>query len=404
MKKHHKEKTTKEIQDEIDKLVDELSKIKTKLSKGDFEILQKHDLKLRELELRKKEVISKLKDEFANSKELDELTELRNETKEQLDEILEKIKVNNSKRESVEQSTKFKKGEINNLKLRGQTIVENVKTFKQQELQEITCPKCNHVFKHANEDVKVNVEKQVKEAKGLKGQIEQLEQDVKDFNEEIDELNEILETYQSDREELTNKLVEQDENVATLRESNEKALESLLEHKDVLSVVKEIKDLETTKNEELLNHTINVKKLEAKQVRLTEQRDELYQQRYALDNVEKAKEKVLEISKELKDTQKTINNFEKLQIDLKILEQKYLKAIDENIKQSFGENIRFKMFETNMSNENLIPTCEMYVKDQFGNWLPAVNGINTGHSVPRLVEFLVKVRKSLNIKKWFAFN
>ena len=44
----------------------------------------------------------------------------------------------------------------------------------------------------------------------------------------------------------------------------------------------------------------------------------------------------------------------------------------------FGKNIRFKMFETNATNDNLTPVCEMYVKDSFGRWVNAINGINTG--------------------------
>ena len=101
---------------------------------------------------------------------------------------------------------------------------------------------------------------------------------------------------------------------------------------------------------------------------------------------------------ELKETNQYINAFEQLEMEVKLYEENYIKKLDEKMQSAFGKNIKFKMFETNLSNENLAPICEMYVTDNNGNWLNAINGINTGHGVPRLVEFLLKVKKALGVR------
>ena len=160
----------------------------------------------------------------------------------------------------------------------------------------------------------------------------------------------------------------------------------------------ELSRLKMEKNDITLDYSINQQKVKTEilsnEVEIAKLNDILAKasaSKVYHENAIKAKET-------LKLSTNNLTGLEQLDMELKLLIEDYLVKTDENVKNAFGENIKFKLFEANTTNDNLSPVCDMYVKDTFGRWVNVTNGINTGHTVPRIIEFITMVKRNLDIK------
>jgi DNA repair exonuclease SbcCD ATPase subunit len=377
---------------EIQTIRKRLAEIEIEFTKGEQELSKEFDDKIadKERELR----------EYANEKRseiTDELKGIENEIsklREEYANLSNEVKTRELKIETLHQTVAFKESTINGMKERGKTLVEQKKLIKAQN--EITCPKCNHVFtvEHDHSDI-TEIDTKLRE---LKNDIQVLEKDIKDLTQEEIDVKKEMEDWTFKRDEIKQQGVTLNETYEQRRTSVIEARSNVFEDEHELRIIQELNTLKNAKNNVSLELSVKNVKLKTERENLQTREVELL----GLVGSEKMYQSTLEKIEELEAkqiaTQKLKNAFDQLAIEIKILEEEYLKQLDRKILNAFGENIRFKMFETNASNDNLTPVCEMYVKDSFGRWVNAINGINTGHSVPRLVEFIVCVKRALNIR------
>ena len=113
--------------------------------------------------------------------------------------------------------------------------------------------------------------------------------------------------------------------------------------------------------------------------------------------------------KDLQAKKLEIEKLQKEQIDIddvlaliKEIEQEKYTRIESNVKDTFGENIRFELFKENVDGSVDTRVCVMLVKDIHGNFV-RVENINTGLYPIRAIEFLEKVREFYKIPKSFVF-
>lgn len=361
------EQQLKDIETELDEL-----RLKEKQSEQDA--LREIDYKIRDVEIK----IEELKKEQGTSVEeprikYEKSVELVSKKKDEIKQIDHLIEV------KIDTKT--------NIMDIGRGYVEQKKQLSEHD--EITCPNCNHVFRQGENQ---------KELAVIIAKIAKIKKDALGIEDEIKQIRE--RKLEAEKELI---LLEHERDDALLFYQNaikpsKQADTSVLEANPLQDLNVQLNHLKNEKTRIEIEYLIVKKGIEAKINTLIENRQTLNDKYYKLRSVSEVLTQIDKLQQEINDTSRSINTLEQLEIEIKLLEEDYLKAIDENLKNAFGENIRFKMFDTNLSNDNLTPICEMYVRDSYGRWVNAINGVNTGHSVPRLVEFLVRVRRALGIR------
>lgn len=385
------------VVDDVEKMSQELetnrneqAKLRVKLEQSEQELVQDYDTQIAKLELELNELANKKTNE--ESEELAKLEEERQSLRDDYLELKNELNENKTKIASINQSVLHKESEVALLKSQGKRLIEERKAIQEHR---ITCPHCNQSFTLDEHGQKI--EKITHELKELKEKIEVRNNDIKELAKTEIELNREIERLSIKLDDLTQNGNVLSENIEHKRRSVLSSRGEVFTGEHELSIMEELKRLKNTKNDVSLNMSINKVKIKTQITNLETREQEILRLLGNVNQVENTKKEIGKAHDEIKTIQKEINTLEQLEMEIKILEEQWLQKIDENIKNAFGENIQFKMFETNLSNDNLAPTCEMYVKDQFGNWVNAINGINTGHSVPRLVEFLTIVKHKLGI-------
>jgi prefoldin subunit 5 len=265
-----------------------------------------------------------------------------------------------------------------------------------EKQNQITCPKCSEVF-HVEHDHK-NIEEIQSKLVALKKEIQETESGIKDLAKEVVSLRAIIEKSQI----ISDGIVAQGKTLADIVQNKRQTLilrrsEGFTQGDDLV-FVQQLNTLKNAKSNASLELATSKNKTKTKMTNLQTELEGLYDFVSKISMYQNAQKEVETLSKQLKELQSTKNEFEQLEMEVKILEETWLRKIDENVASAFGENIKFKMFENNASNDNIAPTCEMYVKDSNGRWVNTINGINTGHGVPRLVEFITIVKKRLGIR------
>lgn len=369
-----------------------LAEIEIEFTKGEQELSKEFDGKITEKERELREHTDKKRVEITD--ELKELEKQLSELRAEHATLVNEVKTRQLKIETLHQTVAFKESTISGLKQQGRTLVEQKKLIKAQN--EITCPQCSHVFtvEHDHQNI-LEIDTKLHE---LKSKIETLEKDIHDLTEEEVEINKEVEKWSIKRDEVLQNGIALNKTHEERRTSVIEARSNVFEDKDELRIIQELNALKNAKSNISLELSVKNVKLKTERENLQVEENELLgligSERIYQDTLKK----VEELETKQVETQRLKNAFDQLAIEIKILEEEYLKKLDQKLLNAFGENIRFKMFETNATNDNLTPVCEMYVKDSFGRWVNAINGINTGHSVPRLVEFIVRVKRALNMR------
>ena len=87
---------------------------------------------------------------------------------------------------------------------------------------------------------------------------------------------------------------------------------------------------------------------------------------------------------------------------IKDVEQEKYTRVENKIKDTFGENIKFELFKENVDGTVDTRVCVMLVKDVHGNFV-RVENLNTGLYPIRAIEFVEKVRNFYGIPQSFVF-
>ncbi len=375
--------------------------LKVELSKGAIEIEKEYDYKISDLELKARDEIDKIKQETEKEQnekikvvetEIDKTQTKYNELMENLNSLLEMDK-------SARQTIKQKEYEIKDIRERGAELVAEKKELENGE--EINCPLCKQNFIHVHNPLRVNeINFKLQE---LKNKIKEREFGITEFNNDLVSLDKRIKEISKEIEETKVILDSKKELVADENAKRTQTLETLdlsnFNSKEIISIKEELNALKKAKSNVEIEHSIQRQQIKTKIANLEREKEQLKEISSKGDSSTKFQRLLNEAQDLRKEKQQQINTIEQLEMELKMLNEDYLREVDKQVKNAFGENIKFKLFETNTTNDNIVPTCEMLVKDSFGRWVNAINGINTGHSVPRLVEFLSIVKNHLGARK-----
>lgn len=304
------------------------------------------------------------------------------------------------------------KNTLENLASQRKELLINWKELKTPKTSEtVTCPHCDKPFAlHETKEHKQIISKQLVE----------IEKNGKDVATKINETKEILDNLEVEIGLTNNKLVELqaekrqvESNIEILEneitslkvkesETNKKAPLINLNSEIVVTLQNEIKTLET-KKKDIINDFLGVK------TNLQNKINELESQKQPIKEVLNKEIIVENYKKDLQAKKLEIEKLQKEQIDIddvlaliKEIEQEKYTRIESNVKDTFGENIRFELFKENVDGSVDTRVCVMLVKDIHGNFV-RVENINTGLYPIRAIEFLEKVREFYKIPKSFVF-
>lgn len=387
------------LKEELKVIQEEIETLKSKMNQSAIELTQdlSYQILQKEIELEKAKSEFKVEDTEEDKKikrikdELETARENYNTQKEAYD--LLKVEV-----DSLSQAIENREYELSVLKQQGKDLVAKIKELK--ETKEITCPHCNQPFTY--EHHKEEIEKLMTNVHNLKEKLSQKETDLNDLKkEQIDKIanSNIL---KSKLEEMVEKGRELKTNLELLSQNTRE--QSLSTHSDVfmsepiLSIIQDINTLKNAKNDIELSLMVERKKVETKIGNLESKEKDIFEQLSIAETSKTIRQNLNTASLELKELQTKMTHTEQLDIELKEIIGKYLENLENKVQHSFGENIRFKLFEVAITTDTIKPICEMYVKDTNNRWVQLVNGVNTGHSVPRTIEFISTVKRALQIK------
>ena len=401
--------------DDIQNLRDEISDIERDISNIEFDMRKSNDEKFRdlkqqeteiELELeRQRNLEAEIKGDQELLAEIKELEETIDEMEGFEGQLLEQKDKAKDELDAVKQSIEVERNKIIEIKKNGSKIVDKKKKLKSDvQLGLAICECCGQTIQA--ETINKHLQEYDETIKELASQITTLEKSIGAFETERElkqeEYDSILQNIAKREETLYNNKVK----LATMRETYSKTLKIATRDdftsKEVLSIMERLNAVRSQINSLKLDAKIEEKKQQAKILELKTKKEQKQDQIAHQKNAKTHIENLTKSQTELKQLKERLMKLEQLQIESKILEEKYLVEIDSKVSNAFGENIRFKLFEKNVSNDGISPICDMYVKDHQGRWVNAINGVNTGHSIPRLLEFLKLVKSHLEIKDSFV--
>lgn len=387
------------LKNELKVVQEDIANLKVKVNQNEAELTQdlSYQILQKEIELEKLKG-NNTKEETEEDKKFAKIKQELEDTREEYNtqrELFNQIKL---EVEALSQAIENREYEIGVLKQQGKDLVAKVKELKHNK--EITCPHCNQPFTY--EHHKEEIEKLSQEARMLKEKLSQKENDLGDLKkEQIDKIANmnILEPKLQDivdkGVELKNELEIQSQNTS---KSDLYHAQDVFTSEPILTIMEDIKRLKSSKNDISLSLLVERKKIETQIVNLETKEKELFEQLSFAETATTVRKSLQSATIELKSLQEKLTHTEQLDIELKELIGKYLKNLEQKALNGFGENIRFKLFEVALTTDSIKPICEMYVKDTGNRWVQLVNGVNTGHSVPRTIEFISTVKTALEIK------
>ena len=412
-------KVAKSELEEIEKQIVDL-KVKTK--KGESELTSEIDLKISKLEqsilleqnkIREEHnrVLESLKDtqleKDIRSKEKT-LSDLKNKQLSINQSLLDQTNIKNGKLNIETQQ----KNELERLTQSRQELLAKWKENKKPTTSEIlTCPKCNEPFslnetkehKHIVDEKLLQIETKGKE---IAKNITDIKEILDNLEVEIGLINDNIITIQTERKQVESNIEILESEILTLKQKEKESDKNTpiinLNSEKVTTLQNEIKTLKT-KKESVLNDFLTVIKELNNQINELELKKEPLKQTLNKEIIIENYKKDLGLKKlELEKLQE-----EQIDIDdvlglIKQLEQEKYTKIENKIKDTFGENIKFELFKENLDGSVDTRVCVMLVKDIHGNFV-RVENINTGLYPIRAIEFLEKVREFYNIPKSFVF-
>ena len=279
--------------------------------------------------------------------------------------------------------------------------------------REFTCPHCNKpFFEHELDDHKKYVKKQLeqvdKDGQKTSEQQEALKEGIETLQGDIELINESITKAFDTKEQLEKNIAELDKAITALQQRiNEQATKLPvldLENDDtVKSLRDEINAQNEAKNKALVDFEGHREQLMDKITALNEEHDKYWvivdQERMIDYNKEKAQQK----RNQLKDLKNRLTDREELYTLVKELEKEMYQSLDTRISGKFGENIQFKLWKLNVSNDEYdTRLCDMYVRDSHGT-LVNITRLNTGLYPIMIADFLSHVKAHYGIEKSFIF-
>jgi DNA repair exonuclease SbcCD ATPase subunit len=398
MSKSFKSEEVNKSKEDIKIINQRIMDLKIKQEQGEKELTQEITNKIIEKEAELEREISKsLREDIEASSSTNEYRAEVEKQNNKWTELKYQLKSLQEKHQATEQAIGKTLADIEVIKARGKSLLERKKSLEHGV--DVKCPKCEHSFEldlHEGEKAKITLDITA-EKTNLDSTKEALELFRKEEIKIIADINEINDKIKNVSDELreAEERLKNHEKTSVLRPKND------FDSEQVSSIRSELNRLKIAKNDISLEYSLSQVKTKTEILNLEV-------------NLEKAQEIVSkgamyevyqgEISTkedELKAMYKSLTVYEQIDMEFKDVFSKYLMAFDKKVKTAFGENIKFKMFEENISNDNITATCEMYFKDSKGRWVNAINGINTGHAVPRMIEFISFIKKTLGVKSSF---
>lgn len=424
--------TTKEIdktaienaKQEIAKIDSAISDLKANKRKSDVELVRDIDLKISNLEndlLKAKNVVKEEHDKkvqaikVANEK-INEPLKVFESTKELLRQerlqLNEVIQSEDNKLTEKRYKLIDKKRELENHKEKRQTLVEEYKKASNPKSELITAPKSKEQFylHEALEYVEIR-NKQIAEitAKGQKEKlaIDGLIEGVETLTFEYDEQEKVVIGYQKQRVELDKKIKSNNETIEQEKAkitSGAKPLPELnFNVESVVSIEKELaklnderKALLTSSVDQELLYNEKIIELENKKEPL----QEIVNQEVLLKDSER---RLVEYQETLVAKKRRLLEVNQLLTLIKELEKDKYTYIDGLVADKFGDKIKFKLFDYNITDESInTRICDLLVLDGNNNWVN-IKDLNTGNYPLSALDFITRLKKHYAIKPSFIF-
>ena len=428
--------TQKEISVSVDKI--ELENAKTKIKELDTKIIDLKASKHKDSDSLTKDIdlkISKLENELLKERQLiqeqhDKKVATIKEQNAKLDEPLKLYKetINNLKQERLEISTKIndeeialnkisekinaKKRELEYNQAKRQELVDKYKKAQNPTSEKITAPVSKEQFflHEALEYVKIRDRELAEITKNgveIKNLIDENQEAIETLTLEYENQETKTLKTQEQRIEIDKKISE-NENLLEQEQTN--LSKSVLElptidfnSEKVLNLMEQIKALKNERNALIENGGVDTTKIDSEIAEL-ENEKVAYQEILNSEVIQKDRERALERHIErLKELKKRLIEVDELLTLIKELEKDKYTKIDLLVKDKFGENIKFKLFDYNITDESInTRVCDLLVVDGNGKWVN-IKDINTGNYPLVALDFITRVKEHYGIKKSFTF-
>lgn len=373
-------KNVKEKIEEIDKKINELELSKNKTNVEKIKEIE-HEITLLELELGRE--TSKISSEY-NQK-------LLNFQKEKNDFEIKKSELE-KKYNEIKIKIDFKTKEIEKLRQTKRDLIDKeVEKLQNPKSELITAPKSKERF-YLHEAVEY-VEIRKKRLIELTDFYEKIKNDGIKLKEEILEHEKELENYKKEIELLNGDINNLIKNIPNLNVDNE----------NISNIKERIETLKNKKKEALEIAFETDNDVEEQIVALKNQKtslldilnNEVVIKQYEKD-IEEYKEKLTLTKTRLIEVEELITLIRELE------KEKYIK-IDANVEKIFGSNIKFKLYDYNITDESInTRLCDLLVKDGYGNFVN-IKDINTGNYPIVALDFITHVKKHYNLPQTFVF-
>lgn len=275
----------------------------------------------------------------------------------------------------------------------------------------ITCPHCNkpfalHESKEHKDIIIKNLAKIETEGKEVANRIVELKEGVETIKVEIEGVNQKILGHQNERSQVESNIQTLAKDIEALnekqRQTNAFAPVLDLNGGKVLDFKNQIETLKTSKQTVLNEYSKVIDEIKAQIVTLEASKLEytvITNKEIIIENYKKDLEaKRGEYTRLLQD-QTDIDDILAL---IKDVEQEKYTRVENKIKDTFGENIKFELFKENVDGTVDTRVCVMLVKDVHGNFV-RVENLNTGLYPIRAIEFVERVRNFYGIPQSFIF-
>ena len=327
--------------------------------------------------------------------------------------VSEKVSEVETELAKAERSLSRLQGELKDLETRKQRLLDDWKKAKASgnNGEEITCPHCGQTFNLSQskehqavlykkiEDINVSGQKLQKEIELKQDEIKFAKDEIttitKRFNAESKKREALTTTIDNITTELNKKRTERKETASTtpVLDLNSKKVATI--RTDMQRLTNEVSDIEIT-------HATDIQKASTRITNIEQEKSALNQKLNAdaikasyLASADKSRDRAKAIRKSIIEVDDRLTLINKI-------EQEMFEKLHHKLKDTFGENITFNLYKTNIDGSIDTRVCEMLVKDKWGNYVNVKN-VNTGLFPIRVVEFIGLVKKHYNIPTSFVF-
>lgn len=408
---------------ELKKLDDEIVKLKADKNKSDTQLTADIDLKIANVEnaiLKEKDNIKQEHEkqvkeiELANlelDKPLHIFQDTINKLNNQKDSLSREINDINYNLSLKYNDIKDKERELKHHQEKRQELVIEWQKTKNPQSELITAPKSKEQFylHEALEYVAIRDKKLAEITK--KGQAEKLA---------IDGLQEMIKTLKNDYAIQEKKVIEKQEARNELDKQIKVNQDNLEKHRQEIQYKEKPLLSYNTKSINALNDKLISLRNERESLLTfgTGEKDNLIESKIAeLETQKEALREILNQEIILKDNQKRLSDYQEtlkttkrrlLEVNelltlIKELEKDKFTQIDSKVADSFGNNIKFKLFDYNITDESInTKMCDLLVLDGNGA-LVNIKDLNTGHYPLLSLDLITRVKAHYNIPNSFIF-